>query len=50
MEYQKYEFCKAMNCVYLKEKCSQTNGGCHYTAKQFHKWLKKHDFTITGKA
>lgn len=47
MEYQKYQFCKSVNCKVLDEKCTIAN--CIYTAKHFHKWLIKNNFAIIQK-
>jgi len=44
MEYQKYEFCKAINCCSFKNKCFNIN--CIRTAKEFHKWLVANGFKI----
>ncbi|HUW90039.1 MAG TPA: hypothetical protein VMV43_05915 [Candidatus Nanopelagicaceae bacterium] len=39
-EYKKYEFCKAMCCEKLKNKCTVSAKDCIFTAKQLHKWCK----------
>ena len=45
-EYEKYEYCKAVNCPAIEygEKCCIS--GCIYTARQFHEWLKENNFKI----
>ena len=47
MEYQKYEFCKAVLCPYLSGKCIAIT--CIHTAKEFHEWLKANDYIIKKK-
>ena len=45
-EYEKYEYCKDIDCPcieYTKECCIS---GCDYTAKDFHEWLKENNFKI----
>ena len=49
--YQKYEFCKIVNCEYYYDlpinKCIiKDPRKCIYTAKQFHKYLQKNNFEI----
>ena len=44
IEYEKYEFCKSVNCSGLYNKCCVH--GCYHTAKHFHKWLQKNNFKI----
>lgn len=49
VEYQKYEFCKYMKCEALtegKDFCWVDENNCKFTAKTFHKWLKKEGFII----
>lgn len=47
-EYQKYEFCKAVNCAGLENgKCNvPLDGSCIHTAKELHHWLNKNGFQI----
>ena len=57
-EYQKYEFCKAVDCryhypenVFEGENCAATGKKeCPYTAKEFHHWLNDSGFEIVKKA
>ena len=59
MEYEKYEFCKAVKCecfitesikLHIEEACIFSYPrDCIYTAKEFHKWLKENDFRIIKK-
>ncbi len=44
--YEKYEFCRSMNCPYLTESTICNIYGCFYTAKQFHHWLQENNFKI----
>ena len=45
-EYEKYEYCKDIDCPCIEytEQCCIS--GCAYTAKHFHKWLKENNFKI----
>lgn len=47
-EYQKYEFCRAMNCYAIRNHpdCSTRKSMCQYTAKEFHQWLIEHGAKI----
>jgi hypothetical protein len=53
-EYQKHEFCRDMECRYLKnETCVEplvrpdvTPYGCPFTAKGFHHWLKENGYRM----
>ena len=44
IEYEKYEFCKSVNCSGLYNKCCVH--GCYHTAKRFHNWLQENNFKI----
>jgi len=47
--YEKYEFCKSVNCYWLidnKCKGGELVGGCAKSAKEFHKWLSHNMFVI----
>ncbi len=51
--YNKYEFCKDINCHLLEDKClvkqidtEMFDHGCPHSAKTFHKWLKENGFFI----
>lgn len=52
IEYEKYEFCKSVNCSGLYyENCSGLYNkccvhGCYHTAKRFHNWLQENNFKI----
>lgn len=52
-KYQKNEFCKAVDCRCLNEYgCNlneHQNKFCHFTTKQFHKWLDNNGFEIVKK-
>lgn len=47
-EYQKYEFCKAVNCPVIKNQSTCEIGSimCIRTAKEFHLWLKDNGYKI----
>jgi len=45
-EYQKYEFCKAMNCSWFQYGTCTIKPGCSYSARQFHGWLNEEGFEI----
>ena len=45
IEYEKYEFCKSVNCSGLHNNKCCVHGCCH-TAKHFHKWLQENNFKI----
>lgn len=46
-EYKKYEFCKAIKCIALKDNLCRTDPEmCMYSAKEFHQWLKENNFKI----
>ena len=45
IEYEKYEFCKSVNCYGLHNNKCCVHGCCH-TAKHFHKWLQENNFKI----
>jgi len=45
-EYGKYEFCKYMNCGYLKKSKCELKPGCCHSARGFHGWLKENGFKI----
>jgi|GEM_PF-2274452 len=51
-EYQKYEFCKAVDCASLLcdqngvYHCIRSNKMCQHTAKEIHHWLKENGFKI----
>jgi hypothetical protein len=47
-EYQKYEFCRATDCVELKNnmKFCELNKTCSSSAKEFHHWLKENGYRI----
>ena len=51
IDYQKYEFCKAVKCDALfagaDSKCFFLPEKCKFTAKEFHEWLNKNGFFIT---
>ena len=46
--YQKYEFCRSMNCPEIADKthCDVFLHDCLFTAKRFHQWLQCHNFKI----
>ena len=43
--YEKYEFCKSVNCTGLHNNKCCVHGCCH-NAKHFHKWLQENNFKI----
>jgi len=46
-EYPKYEFCKSIGCIRLKDnKCMAEDYRCIKRAKEFHTWLKNNDYKI----
>jgi len=51
-EYKKNEFCISLQCGYVGyvsaiPHCNvSSDSKCIYTAKQFHKWLKRNNFKI----
>jgi hypothetical protein len=48
-EYQKYEFCRDMECdnLYNQASCVVDDpAGCPLTAKEFHCWLKENGYRI----
>jgi hypothetical protein len=45
VEYQKYEFCKDVECTALEYNACNAYV-CYKTAKHFHKWLKQHGYKI----
>lgn len=47
-EYQKHEFCKAVNCEDLSDNnfCESNTTTCCHTAKEFHRWLQRNGFKI----
>lgn len=47
--YQKFEFCRSVNCGFLQnDKCIvRSDRGCIFTAKAFHSWIKDNNFEIT---
>jgi hypothetical protein len=48
-EYQKHEFCRAMECenLYNQKSCTiHDPAGCPLTAKEFHCWLKGDGYKI----
>ena len=46
--YEKYEFCRSMNCPEIADKthCDVFLHDCLFTAKRFHQWLQCHNFKI----
>lgn len=46
--YEKYEFCRSMNCPEIADKthCDNFNEYCIFTAKRFHHWLQENNFKI----
>jgi hypothetical protein len=45
-EYQKYEFCKSVDCHrYYDNLCNSSS--CVKTARAFHKWIDKNNYKIT---
>lgn len=44
-EYQKYEFCKDVECTALEHGVCNAYV-CHKTAKHFHQWLKQNGYKI----
>ena len=46
--YEKYEFCRSMNCPEIVDKthCDVFLHDCLFTAKRFHQWLQCHNFKI----
>ena len=45
ISYEKYEFCRSIDCTGLHNNKCCVHGCCH-TAKHFHKWLQCHNFKI----
>lgn len=47
-EYQKHEFCRAVNCEDLSDNnfCESDTTTCCHTAKEFHSWLQRNGFKI----
>jgi UDP-N-acetyl-D-mannosaminuronic acid transferase (WecB/TagA/CpsF family) len=48
-EYQKYEFCRDMECdnLYNQASCVVDDPyGCVFTAREFHHWLKENGYRI----
>jgi hypothetical protein len=45
-EYGKYEFCRAVECENMQEKCMVGDGYCSFTAKELHHWLKENGYRI----
>ena len=48
ISYEKYEFCRSMNCPEIADKthCDVFLHDCLFTAKRFHQWLQCHNFKI----
>ena len=48
ISYEKYEFCRSMNCPEIANKthCDVFLHDCLFTAKRFHQWLQCHNFKI----
>ena len=53
IKYEKYEFCKDINCHLLVDHClvkqidaDMFHHGCPHSAKSFHKWLELNGFQI----
>ena len=46
--YEKYEFCRSMNCPEIADKthCDVFLHDCLFTAKRFHHWLQENNFKI----
>lgn len=45
-DYEKYEFCKAINCPLIEYFGKCCIAGCLYTAKDFHQWLQDSGYKI----
>ena len=55
MEYQKYEFCRAVKCQAIRDigrngyhayKCDTNGALCEYSAHKFHQWLNRNGYKI----